>query len=136
MKKVLFVCTHNSACSQMAEGLLRSLYGDIYDVYSAGTEPYVVREEAIKVMKEIGIDISEHRSKSIEEFLGMEFDLIVTVCNHAKDTCPFFPEGKKYIHKGFEDPSEFKGTMNERFSKFREVMEEIKGWIERTFGEK
>lgn len=95
-KKVLFICTHNNARSQMAEGLLRSLYGDIYDTYSAGIEPSVVRKEAIKVMKEIGIDISKQRSKSVDEFLGIGFDYVVTVCDYAKDTCPFFPGGKNY----------------------------------------
>lgn len=133
MKKVLFICTHNSARSQMAEGLLRKLYGDVYDAYSAGIEPSVVRKEAIKVMKEIGIDISKQCSKSVEEFIEMKFDYVVTVCDHAKDTCPFFLGAENYIHKGFTDPSEFKGNENERLSIFREVRDEIKDWIERTF---
>lgn len=133
MKKVLFICTHNSARSQMAEGLIRSLYGDVYDAYSAGIEPSVVRKEAIKVMKEIGIDISKQRSKSVEEFIEMKFDYVVTVCDHAKDTCPFFPGGKNYMHQGFYDPSEYRGIESERLSKFRDVRDEIKDWIERTF---
>ena len=133
--KVLFICTHNSARSQMAEGLLRSLYGHIYDVYSAGTEPSSIRAEAIDVMREIGIDIGNQHSKNVNEFIGMDFEHIVTVCDHAKDTCPFFLRGKNYIHKGFEDPSGFKGNESERLSKFREIRDEIKEWIQREFGE-
>jgi arsenate reductase len=134
-KKILFICTHNSARSQMAEGLLRSLYGDIYDVYSAGTEPTSIRAEAVDVMREIGINIKNQHSKNVNEFIGMDFDHVVTVCDHAKDTCPFFPGRKNYIHKGFEDPLEFKGNESKRLSKFREIRDEIKEWIERKFGE-
>ena len=89
-KKVLFICTHNSARSQMAEGILRTLYGDRYEAYSAGTQPTKVNPYAIKVMSEIGIDISNHRSKSAEEFRGKEFDYVVTVCDNVKEACPFF----------------------------------------------
>ena len=135
-KKVLFICTHNSARSQMAEGILRTLYGDRYEAYSAGTQPTKVNPYAIKVMSEIGIDISNHRSKSAEEFRGKEFDYVVTVCDNAKEACPFFPGGKTYLHKGFKDPSEFKGNENEIVAEFRRVRDEIKRWIEETFGEK
>ena len=135
-KKVLFICTHNSARSQMAEGILRTLYGDRYEAYSAGTQPTKVNPYAIKVMSEIGIDISNHRSKSAEEFRGKEFDYVVTVCDNAKEACPFFPGGKTYLHKGFKDPSEFKGNENEIVAEFRRVGDEIKRWIEETFGEK
>ena len=135
-KKVLFICTHNSARSQMAEGILRTLYGDRYEAYSAGTQPTKVNPYAIKVMSEIGIDISNHRSKSAEEFRGKEFDYIVTVCDNAKEACPFFPGGKTYLHKGFKDPSEFKGNENEIVAEFQRVRDEIKRWIEETFGEK
>ena len=93
-KKVLFICTHNSARSQMAEGLMRTLYPDRYVVFSAGTEPRGVNPYAVKGMAEIGIDISLHRSKSLDEFLDMKFDYVVTVCDHAKQICPFFPGGK------------------------------------------
>jgi arsenate reductase len=86
-------------------------------------------------MREIGINIGNQHSKNVNEFIGMDFENIVTVCDHAKDTRPFFPGGKNYIHKGFEDPSEFKGNKSERLSKFREVRDEIKEWIEREFGE-
>lgn len=135
-KKVLFICTHNSARSQMAEGILRTLYGDRYEAYSAGTQPTKVNPYAIKVMSEIGIDISNHRSKSAEEFRGKEFDYVVTVCDDAKEACPFFPGGKTYLHKGFKDPSEFKGNENEIIAEFQRVRDEIKRWIEETFGEK
>ncbi len=133
-KRVLFICTHNSARSQMAEGLLRALYGDHYEAYSAGSEPSSVNLYAIKVMEEIGIDISTHLSKSVEEFRGMKFECVITVCDHAKEACPFFPGGKKYLHKGFYDPSEFNGREEEKMAVFRRVRDEIRSWIERTFG--
>ncbi len=135
-KKVLFICTHNSARSQMAEALLRVLYGERYEAYSAGTQPSKINPYAIKVMAEIGIDISKHCSKSIEEFRNMKFDYVVTVCDHVKETCPFFPGGGKYFHKGFEDPSELKGEDIEIMIGFRRIRNEIKEWIEKTFGEK
>ncbi|MCS7233326.1 MAG: arsenate reductase ArsC [Synergistetes bacterium] len=135
-KRVLFVCTHNSARSQMAEGFLNAIYGDIYEAYSAGTKPSRVNPYAIKVMAEIGIDISHHRSKGLEEFLGEEFDYVVTVCDSARDSCPFFPGGKEYIHKGFEDPSQAVGSEEEIINKFREVRDDIKRWIESFFAEK
>lgn len=133
-KKVLFICTHNSARSQMAEGFLNALYGNRHEAHSAGIEPTRINPYAIKVMAEIGIDISTHRSKSIEEFRGKSFDYVVTVCDHAKETCPFFPEGEKLLHKGFKDPSEFKGTEEEILAKVRRVRDEIRNWIEKTFG--
>jgi len=134
-KKVLFICTHNSAHSQIAEGLLRTLYGDRFDAYSAGTHPSCVNPYAIKVMKEIGIDISEQRSKSIEEFRGIKFDYVITVCDNAKESCPFFPDGLKYLHKSFEDPSQFSGTREKMLSAFRRVRCEIKDWIEKSFSQ-
>lgn len=126
-KNVLFLCTHNAARSQMAEGLLRELYGKWYDVHSAGVHPTQVHPEAINAMKEIGIDISTHRSKSIDEFKNTSFDFVVTVCDHAKQTCPFFP-GKTVIHHGFHDPASSR--------EFQQVRDEIKQWIIDTFGEK
>lgn len=132
--KVLFICTHNSARSQMAESLLRILYGNHYDAYSAGIEPSGVNPFAIKVMAELGIDISTHYSKNVENFRGMEFDYVVTVCDHAKETCPFFPGGKKFLHQGFEDPSMCTGTEEEILICFRRIREEIRDWIEKTFG--
>lgn len=134
-EKVLFVCTHNSCRSQMAEGFLRYLYGDYYESYSAGLEVTEVNPYAIRVMMEVGIDISKHRSKSIEEFRGMVFDYVVTVCDSAREKCPFFP-GKKIIHKSFEDPAEFIGEEEEKLNVFRRVRDEIKDWIIETFGKK
>ncbi|MCS7202360.1 MAG: arsenate reductase ArsC [Dictyoglomus sp.] len=133
MKKVLFICTHNSARSQMAEGLMNALYKDKFLAFSAGTDPKGVNPLAIEVMKEIGIDISHHRSKSIEEFRGESFDYVVTVCDSAKEKCPFFPGGKKYIHKGFMDPSSFEGSYEEKLEIFRKVRDEIKKWLEEYF---
>jgi len=118
----------------MAEGFLNALYGDKYEAYSAGIEPAEVNPYSIKVMAEVGIYISKHRSKSIKELRGKNFEYVVTVCDHAKETCPFFP-GEKILHKGFEDPSEFKGAGDEILAKIRRVRDEIKDWIEKTFGE-
>jgi len=120
----------------MAEGLLNFLYGDHYEAYSAGTNPSGVNPYAIKVMDEIGVDISKHRSKSIDEFRGVEFDYVITVCDHAKETCPFFPGGKIHLHRGFKDPSEVKGDEESILEEFRKVRDEIKEWIEKTFGGK
>jgi arsenate reductase len=131
-KKVLFICTHNSARSQMAEGILRSLYPDDYEAYSAGTEPSEINPYAIKVMDEIGIDISHHRAKNIKVFIDEKFDHVVTVCDQAKETCPFFP-GKKIFHKSFKDPSRLKGTEGEIIEGFREVRDEIMTWIASFF---
>lgn len=134
-ERVLFICTHNSARSQMAEGLLRALYGNKYEAYSAGTEPTGINPYAVRVMGEIGIDISAHHSKSVDEFRGLKFGYVVTVCDHAKETCPFFPGGKKYLHQGFKDPSEFKGKEEKILDGFRRVRDEIRAWIVETFGE-
>jgi len=132
-KKVLFICTHNSARSQMAEGLLNHLYGNRYAAYSAGTEPSTVNPYAIKAMAEIGIDISRSRSKGIEEFQGMKFDYVVTVCDNAKETCPFFHGGGKHIHKSFDDPSGVEGEDDVKLIAFRKVRDEIRDWIMKTF---
>lgn len=132
-QKVLFICTHNSARSHMAEGILNALYGDRYEAHSAGTEPSQVNPYAIRVMAEIGIDISGHSSKGVEQFLDQEFDVVVTVCDHAKETCPFFPGGKERIHRGFQDPAAIKGREEENATLFRRVRDEIQDWIEETF---
>ena len=129
-KEVLFICTHNSARSQMAEGLVNALYSDRFKAYSAGTEKTRVNPLAIEVMKEIGIDISHHTSKTVEVFRDRLFDIVVTVCDNARETCPFFP-GKKVIHNSFQDPSSATGTREERLQVFRNVRDEIKEWIER-----
>ena len=130
-KRVLFICTHNSARSQMGEGLLRAFYADRYEAYSAGIAPSSVNPYAIRVMEEIGIDSSIHHAKSVEEFLGMESDYVVTVCDHAKESCPFFPGAGKYIHRNFENPSDFKGTEDEILTVFRRVRDQIKARLER-----
>lgn len=132
-KKVLFICTHNSARSQMAAALINKFWAEEYEAYSAGTEPTAVNPHAIKAMAEIGIDISNNQAKHVNTYKGQSFDYVVTVCDHAKETCPFFPGAKKYLHQGFVDPSTFTGTEEEQLSKFRRVRGEIKSWIESTF---
>jgi len=132
-EKVLFICTHNSARSQIAEGLLRSLYGDRYEVYSAGTEPTDLNPYAVRVMAEIGIDISKQRSKSINEFRNIKFDWVITVCDQAKERCPYFPAGLKRLHKSFQDPSTISGSEAEILERFRNVRDQIKEWVEKTF---
>jgi arsenate reductase len=135
LKKVLFICTHNSARSHMAEGLVNALYGDRYRAFSAGTEPSTLNPYAVRVMQEIGIDISDHRSKSVDEFMDQDLDYVVTVCDHAKESCPFFPGGRKPMHKGFQDPASVAGTEAEKLQVFRRVRDEIRDWIERTFSD-
>jgi len=127
--KVIFICTHNSVRSQMAEGLLRSLGKDRFEVYSAGSHPAGVNPDAIKVMAEIGIDISMQYSKSVEQLKDIDFDWIVIVCDPAKETCPFF-SGKNVIHRTFYDPGTFIGTEEERLAEFRRVRDDIKEWLE------
>ena len=131
--RVLFICTHNSARSQMAEGLMNALYGDRFQAFSAGAEATAVRPAAIKVMAEIGIDISSHRSKSIDEFTGQRFDHVVMVCDNAARDCPFFPGGRDYIHHAFEDPAACTGTEEEILACFRRSRDEIRAWIEEIF---
>ncbi|VBB06453.1 low molecular weight phosphotyrosine protein phosphatase [Lucifera butyrica] len=133
-KKVLFLCTHNSARSQMAEGLLRARYGDRYESFSAGTEPGKLNPYVVRAMAEIGIDISGHWSKSLNEFLRDEFDYVVTVCDSAKEGCPYFPGGKKLLHESFPDPSGFTGTDEEIMAGVRTVRDQIQQWITETFG--
>ncbi|MGH7851206.1 MAG: arsenate reductase ArsC [Thermodesulfobacteriota bacterium] len=131
--KVLFVCTHNSARSQMAEGILRHLYGDRFDVSSAGTEPSRLNPYAVRVMDEIGIDISRYTSKNLDMYAGMHFDYVVTVCDRANESCPVFTGGGKKLHKGFLDPAGFIGKDEEIMAGFRTVRDEIKCWIESEF---
>ena len=131
-QKVLFICTHNSARSQMAEGFLNALHGDRYEGYSAGIEATKVNPYVVKVLMELGIDILRHRSKSIEEFRGKNFNYVVTVCDHAKEVCPFFPS-ENILHKSFEDPSKFKGAEEEMLKKTKRVRDEIREWVEKTF---
>src|SRR5271165_3921033 len=124
-KRVLILCTGNSARSQMAEGLLRQEAGDRFEVFSAGTKPSTVRPEAIAAMSEIGIDISGHRSKSVDEFSGMTLDCVITVCDNAKESCPAFPGATKRLHWPFEDPASAQGSEDERMAAFRKVRDAI-----------
>jgi arsenate reductase len=128
-KRVLILCTGNSARSQMAEGLLRHDAGDRFEVESAGTRPGHVRPEAIAVMKELGIDISGHRSKHVQEFERESFDYVLTVCDNSRESCPVFPGHVNRFHKGFEDPAALKGTEEERLSLFRRVRDEIRDYL-------
>jgi arsenate reductase len=130
LKRVLILCTGNSARSQMAEGLLRHTAGDMFEVQSAGVSPSSVRPEAIEAMDEIAIDISRHRSKSVDEFVGQDFDYIITVCDNAKETCPVFPGKARRIHKNFEDPPTASvGDPNSRMAIFRRVRDELHDWL-------
>jgi arsenate reductase (thioredoxin) len=131
-KRVLFLCTGNSARSQMAEGLLRHDAGDRFEVESAGTKPGPVRPEAIAAMKELGIDISSHRSKHVDEFQDQSFDYVLTVCDNAKESCPVFPGRAERIHNAFEDPAAFQGTEEERLALFRRARNEIRDYL-KTF---
>lgn len=123
--RILVLCTGNSARSQMAEGLLRHSAGDRYEVYSAGTRPSAVRPEAVAVLRELGIDISHHRSKSVDEFAGQEFAFVITVCDNAKESCPVFPGRTQRIHWSFPDPAAVQGSEDERTAAFRCVRDEI-----------
>lgn len=134
---VLFLCTHNSSRSQMAEGLLRARGGGRYVVYSAGTQPRGVHPLAIAAMREIGIDISEaagHRAKGMGEFAGQSIDLVVTVCDDAAEECPFFPGARRQKHWGFPDPSAATGSEEERLAVFRRVRDAIAERIDEFVG--
>ena len=132
-KRVLFLCTHNSARSQMAEGILKNLYGNKFEVFSAGTEPSRVNPFAIKAMEELGVDISHNASKNIDRFKDMNIDYVVTVCDNAKESCPTFSAARHVIHKAFRDPSQFRGKDEEILTGFREVRDEIQEWIKGEF---
>ena len=132
-KKVLFLCTENSCRSQMAEGIFRHLLGSEFEVFSAGSRPSAVKPTAIKVMAEIGIDISGHRSKSVDEFQGMNFDFVITTCDAARETCPVFPGIARHLHWSFNDPAKAEGSEEEILSAFRNVRDEIKQRIQEEF---
>lgn len=123
--RVLILCTGNSARSQMAEGLLRHLANDRFEVASAGVAPTQVRPEAITVMREMGVDISDQHSKSVDEFTGQEFDFVITVCDNANEQCPIFPGNTKRIHWSFEDPAVAQGDEQARLAVFRRIRDEI-----------
>ena len=133
-KRVLILCTGNSARSQMAEGLLRHDNGSLFEVESAGTKPGTVRPEAIAAMGEIGIDISSHRSKHVDEFDGQQFDYVITVCDNAKESCPVFLGSVKHLHQSFDDPPALSiSTDEERLTIFRRVRDELREYL-RNFG--
>ena len=132
LKRILILCTGNSARSQMAEGVMRHESRGSIEVFSAGTKPSGLRAEAVAVMKEIGIDISGGRSKSVDEFRGQAFDYVITVCDNAAESCPVFPGATERLHWAFEDPAAVEGTRDEREAAFRKVRDQIRLKI-RTF---
>jgi arsenate reductase (thioredoxin) len=134
-KRVLILCTGNSARSQMAEGLLRYDAGDRFDVKSAGTKASFVRPEAIAVMNELGIDISGHRSKNVDEFEGQDFDYVITVCNNARESCPVFFGKAQQLHRDFDDPARVTGSEERRLAVFRGVRDELRAYL-RDFSSK
>jgi arsenate reductase len=134
MKRVLILCTGNSAHSQMAEGLLRNMAGDRFEVFSAGTRPVGLNPLAVEVLREIGIDISHHRSKSVDEFTGQHFDYVITVCDNARESCPVFPGTDERIHYSFPDPSAFSGCRQS--AAFRQVRDLIRPWLEQFIRER
>lgn len=125
-KRALFLCTHNSCRSQMAEGIVNHDLGATFEAFSAGTEATSVNLKAIEVMQEIGIDLSGHRSKILDEFVGEQFDYVVTLCGDANEKCPLFFGGVKRIHLGFSDPSRMTGSDEEVMKEFRKVRDEIR----------
>jgi arsenate reductase len=128
-KRVLILCTGNSARSQMAEGLLRHDAGERFEVQSAGTKPTAVRPEAIAVMLDLGIDISGHRSKSAAEFAGQRFDFVLTVCDSARESCPVFLGPAARLHHSFDDPAAGGGSAEERLALFRRVRDELRAYL-------
>lgn len=132
-KSILILCTGNSARSQITEGLLKHICLDEYAIYSAGTKPTVVRPEAVKVLAEIGIDISNNWSKSVDEYADREIDYVLTVCDNARENCPYFPAQTRLIHHSFRDPAEIVGDEEERIAAFRSVRDEIRRYLENDF---
>ncbi|MBV8902803.1 MAG: arsenate reductase ArsC [Acidobacteriia bacterium] len=130
-KRVLILCTGNSARSQMAEGLLRHEAGDRFEVESAGTKPSSVRPEAIAVMREAGIDITGQRSKHIDEFTKQQFDYVITVCDNARETCPVFLGKAQQLHRNFGDPAAVTGSEEERLAAFRRVRDELRAYLQK-----
>jgi len=129
-RRVLFICTHNSARSQMAEGLLRHMGNDRFEVFSAGTEATFVRPMAIQAMAELDIDISHQQSKTLDRYLGEPFDDVITVCDTAAEACPVFPGAVRRRHWSFEDPSKATGSESEQLQVYRQVRDEIRSRIE------
>jgi arsenate reductase len=130
MKRILVLCTGNSCRSQIAEGYLRHFAGDKAEVYSAGVETHGVNPRAIATMKEDGIDISHHTSNNIDEYFNIDFDFVITVCDNAKERCPFFPTKAKKFHQNFPDPAKASGTEEEITERFRQVRQMIKSYAQ------
>ena len=132
-KSVLFICTHNAARSQMAEALLNKLYEDRYKAFSAGTDPTQIDPLVVSVMREIGIDVSNNQSKSLDIFKDTNFDYAITLCDQAKESCPYFSGGRSQLHRSFPDPSAFEGKSEDVINQYRRIRDEIKDWIEKEF---
>lgn len=135
MKRILVLCTGNSCRSQIAEGYLRKFAGDKAEVYSAGIETHGVNPKAVAIMAEDGIDISNHASNNINEYLDIKFDLVLTVCDHANETCPYFPTYAKKLHHNFPDPAKAQGSSEEVMDEFRRVRELIKAYCQQMVSE-
>lgn len=134
-QKVIFICTGNSCRSQIAEGILRNIAGDIFYVFSAGLKPSFVNPDAIKVMNELDIDISNHTSDDVNKYISDEFDYIITVCDNAKESCPVFPGKGKRIHWSFKDPADAVGSNEDVLDEFRKVRDQIKSTLEQFINE-
>lgn len=135
MKKILVLCTGNSCRSQLAEGFLRHFAGNSAEIYSAGMETHGVHPKAIAVMAEIGIDISGHTSNNMSEYSGIDFDYVITVCDHAKESCPYFPTKAKKVHQNFPDPAKTTGTEQEIMNAFWAVRQEISDYAQKFVAE-
>ena len=133
-KRVLFLCTHNAVRSQMAESFLNKIYGDRYTAFSAGSDPTQIDPIVILVMSEVGIDVSNYRSKGLNVFRDYHFDYVITVCDQVQESCPYFSEGNIRKHMSFPDPSKFQGRSEDVIKEYRCVRDEIKNWIEKEFG--
>ncbi|MBI3991205.1 MAG: arsenate reductase ArsC [Candidatus Omnitrophica bacterium] len=134
MKRILILCTGNSARSQMAEGFFKYFTGNEFEIFSAGVKPVPINPLAIEVMKEAGVDISKHRSKSVDEFSSQQFDYVITVCDNARQACPVFPGKYKKMHWSFEDPACAEGTKEEKLNIFRKTRDEIKNNVVNFLG--
>ena len=130
---ILILCTGNSARSQMAEGLLEQICGDRFEIHSAGTRPIGVSPEAVEVLAEVGIDISKNRSKSVDSFANREFDYVLTVCDNARENCPYFPARTKLVHHAFEDPYFAQGGHEQRVAAYRRVRDQIETYLQADF---
>lgn len=132
-KRVLFVCTHNAVRSQMAEAFLNNIYGDRYSAFSAGSDPTQIDPSVILVMNEAGIDVGNQQAKGLNIFQGHHFDYVITVCDQARESCPYFAGGSFRLHKSFSDPSKFEGLPEDKIKEYRKTRDEIKNWIENNF---